>query len=345
MINPRLFDHYGIDTKKNLGIDRICPRPFDTVLIDSNGSCYVCECTAWLPQSIGNLQVMELQDLIDNSVHQQLKNSIRDGSYRYCNNNQCSYLLDDRPQTKFQSREPSAIKYIRLGLDSSCNLRCPSCRTQHHFLSGGRQLQNKKRIIDKIVKFVRGNTKTHIHIGSDGDPFASLVYRYFLRQIRDLKHVTVSVQTNGLLIKKMYIRNRPLFDKLTELNISIDGASRDTYETLRLNGRWSKIKENLDFVKQIKLQHKFKLIFHYVVQRTNYKEMTDMIHMSEQYDADKVWLNKITDWNTFSNFQWHDVTDPKNDLYDNYKEVLKHTRTVARTAGVKVEMPTLGHFE
>ena len=62
MINQRLFDHYSIDTTKNLrGVNR-CMRPFDTVLIDKRGSCYACECTAWLPQSIGNLQLKPLEE-------------------------------------------------------------------------------------------------------------------------------------------------------------------------------------------------------------------------------------------------------------------------------------------
>ena len=34
MINQRLFDHYDIDTGKDLHIHTRCPRPFDTVLID-----------------------------------------------------------------------------------------------------------------------------------------------------------------------------------------------------------------------------------------------------------------------------------------------------------------------
>ena len=64
MINQRLFDHYGIDTNKDLGIETRCPRPFDTVLVDKQGSCYACECTAWLPQSIGNLQIQPLAEIL-----------------------------------------------------------------------------------------------------------------------------------------------------------------------------------------------------------------------------------------------------------------------------------------
>jgi len=343
MINQRLFDHFSIDTTKNLGLRATCPRPFDTVLVDRNGSCFVCECSSWLPQSIGNLQISELGDLLNNATHAHLKQSIKDGTYRYCNEKHCSYLLDDRPQDKFKGETADRVKFIRLGLDDSCNLRCPSCRTQKIFLSSGVQLRRKMMIIDKLVNFITQNGDTHVHVGSDGDPFVSLVYRYFFRKIRPLENVTLSLQTNGLLIKKMYQRNRDIFDKLTELNVSIDGASQQTYESLRVGGNWSILRDNLEFLQSIKKDHRFKIVFHYVIQRANYTEMTDMVHMAEHFRADKVWLNKITDWNTMDNFPEHDVTNANNVSHLHYRSELMRVRGIANEVDVKVEMPTLGH--
>ena len=66
MINKRLFDRYSINTNKDLKIKNLCPRPKDTILIDKLGSCYACECTSWLPQSIGNLQIKTLEEIIGN---------------------------------------------------------------------------------------------------------------------------------------------------------------------------------------------------------------------------------------------------------------------------------------
>jgi len=198
-------------------------------------------------------------------------------------------------------------------------------------------------IIDKLVNFITQNGDTHVHVGSDGDPFVSLVYRYFFRKIRSLKNVTLSLQTNGLLIKKMYQRNRDIFDKLTELNVSIDGASQQTYESLRVGGKWSTLRDNLEFLQIRKKDHKFRIVFHYVIQRANYKEMTDMVRMAEHFRADKVWLNKITDWNTMDNFPEHDVTNVNNVSHLHYRSELMRVRGIADEVDVKVEMPTLGH--
>ena len=92
MINKRLFEHYGIDTRKDLKISQRCPRPYDTVLIDKMGSCYACECQSWLPQSIGNLQIKNLHEIIGSDMQKHLQSSIADGTYRYCNQHQCSYI-------------------------------------------------------------------------------------------------------------------------------------------------------------------------------------------------------------------------------------------------------------
>ena len=127
-INQRLFDHYGIDTTKDLKIKSRCPRPFDTVLIDKKGSCYACECQSWLPQSIGNLQVMDLSNILESNMRGRLQQSINQGSYRYCNNKQCSWLIG-QDFRYFKTEIPSRlIRNIRLAIDDSCNLRCPSCR-------------------------------------------------------------------------------------------------------------------------------------------------------------------------------------------------------------------------
>ena len=112
--NTRLFDHYGIDTTKNLNIHNHCPRPFDTILIDKNGSCYACECTSWLPQSIGNLQIKTLDEIIDSKMHTHLQNSMTDGTYRFCNEHQCPYIISN---TVEHITGGTNIKHLRLAID------------------------------------------------------------------------------------------------------------------------------------------------------------------------------------------------------------------------------------
>jgi len=314
VINSRLFDWYNIDINKNLNIKKRCPRPFDTVLIDKQGSCYLCECTSWLPQSVGNLQIKNLEEIIESNIAMELQQSILDNSYRYCNNKHCAYLLDYKGTDPWEFNEPvKQIKHIRLAVDDSCNLSCPSCRTKKIFYKNGGTFDKRIKLINKILKFLESQTHgIQVHIGSDGDPFASLVYRYFMLKTKHFQNLKYSIQTNGLLIKKNFHKFKHITDNLTQIGISIDGATKQTYENLRQGGVWEKIIENLEFLKTIK---NFKIHFHFVVQQKNYHEIEQFIDLGIKYNVDKIFFNRITDWNTLSNFNTHaiaDKTHPKN---------------------------------
>ncbi len=306
MINQRLFEHYRIDTSKDLKIQNRCPRPADTILIDKQGSCYACECQSWLPQSIGNLQVKPLDELFESATAGELRDSISDGSYRYCNNKQCSYI---RSGAVLHGR-PDRIQHLRLAIDDSCNLRCPSCRKGLIFHKEGSAYNLGVRLADRINEWLYSyEHPIQVHIGSDGDPFASHVYRHFMEQTPERGNIKYSILTNALMFKEFHTRVPNVIRNLNELGVSIDGATKDTYEKLRLGGKWDKINENLECIAELKQKHGFRFILHFVVQKDNYHEMESIIDLGEQYGADRVWLNKIEDWGTMDDFGtqniWH----------------------------------------
>jgi len=335
MINERLFQHYGIDTNKDLGIQNRCPRPFDTVLIDKQGSCYACECQSWLPQSIGNLQVKPLGEIIDDSaMRRHLQSSIEDGTYRYCNENQCSYLMSNAVLHGRSER----IQHLRLAIDDSCNLRCPSCRKGMVFHKEGSAYELGIRLADKINEWLYGYAHPiQVHIGSDGDPFASHVYRHFMEQTPERDNIKYSILTNGLMFREFHNRVPNVIGNLNELGVSIDGASQQTYEKLRLGGRWGKVLEGLECMAEQKHKHGFRFILHFVVQRDNYHEMDAIVDLGERYGADRVWLNKIEDWGTMPDFGTQDIWDTRE-----YQKHLDHlVARIHKRNDRFIECPTL----
>ena len=260
MINTRLFERYKIDTHKDLKIQNLCPRPKDTILIDKMGSCYACECTSWLPQSIGNLQVKSLDDIIGSDMHQHLQGSITDGTYRYCNEHQCSYIKSNA----VLHGQPDRIQHLRLAIDDSCNLRCPSCRKGMIFHKEGSAFNLGIRLADKINDWLHGHSHPiQVHIGSDGDPFASHVYRHFMEHTPERDNIKYSLLTNGLMFKEFHHRVPYVINNLQELGVSIDGATKETYEKLRLGGRWEKILEGLECMAEQKQKHGFRFCLLY----------------------------------------------------------------------------------
>ena len=306
MINQRLFDHHGIDTKKNLQIPQSCARPFDTVLIDRKGSCYACECASWLPQSIGNLQIQEFRDIVGSAMHKELQDSISDRSYKYCNQAQCSYLKSGR----FYEATEQNIKHLRLAIDDSCNLRCPSCRKGLIFHKEGSAYNLGIRLADKINDWLYNyEHPIQVHIGSDGDPFASHVYRHFMEQTPQRDNIKYSILTNGLMFREFYNTVPHVINNLQELGVSIDGASKETYEKLRLGGRWEKILEGLECMTELKKKYNFRFSLHMVVQQENWHEVESMLELGRTYNVDRIYFNKIEDWNTGIDFESQTFTE------------------------------------
>ena len=316
MINKRLFDHYNINTEKNLRIVPVCSRPFDTLLIDKQGSCYACECTAWLPQSVGNIQIQEIDDILESATRKQLQDSVSNGRYNYCNSKLCGYLKRGIPACNTTN-----TFNIRLAIDDSCNLSCPSCRTDKIFVSRGNVLARKKKWVDKIINWIIKQEKhIRVTIGSDGDPFASLIYRYFMTRMQMLKphNVTFNLQTNGLLLSKMYHRHEYIFNNLEVLNISVDGATRETYETLRRGGSWTQIQHNLRFISS--RTRRYDVALHMVVQQSNWREMLMMYKWHQHLGFNEMHFSLIQDWNTGANLDTQFTKEPE------YKKAFEYLR-------------------
>ena len=343
MINKRLFEQYSIDVNKNLQIQKRCPRPFDTVLIDKQGSCYACECQSWLPQSIGNLQIQELSEILQSKMAQHLQSSITDKTYRYCNNKQCSWLLDKKPPKWKIDIPQRRIKHLRLAIDDSCNLRCPSCRKNMIFHKEGSAYNLGIKLADRINEWLYDyEHPIQVHIGSDGDPFASHVYRHFMEQTPERDNIKYSILTNALMFKEFHKKVPYVISNLKELGVSIDGATKNTYEKLRLGGKWEKINDNLECISRLKEQHDFRFILHFVVQEGNYHEMEDIILLGKKYNADRVWLNKMEDWNVWPNFEERDIFRSSHPLHGDYRRRLKQIETyLGFEKNPIVEIPTL----
>ena len=316
MIDKRQFEFYNINTEKNLRIDSVCSRPFDTLLIDKQGSCYACECTAWLPQSVGNIHLQSMEEILGSAKRKHLQQSVSNGRYNYCNSKLCGYI-----KRGVMACEARDTFNIRLAVDDSCNLSCPSCRPERIFVSRGSKLSKKKKWLDKIIDWIVSQSRhIRVTIGSDGDPFASLIYRYFMTRMQMLKphNVTFNLQTNGLLLSKMYHRHEYIFNNLEVLNISVDGATRETYETLRRGGSWTQIQHNLRFISS--RTRRYDAALHMVVQQSNWREMLMMYKWHQHLAFNEMHFSLIQDWNTGANLDTQFTKEPE------YKKAFEYLR-------------------
>lgn len=326
---------------------RFCPRPFEVLVSGQStrwnettnlteqvvGSTYLCDCAAWLPPVMGNIIEADSPDVVWNSDQaQEIRRSILDGDYSYCSRTLCPAIMNDAlPRTTditsprlrriIERREtvlPDGPRLVALGHDTSCNLACPTCRPGL-IMADRSQNEHFDRARDRVILPLLRDRHVGLHLTYWGDPFASRHYRSILDALRKPEYdgVKLYLLTNGLgLTRDTWAAMPHLAEKIVQLAVSVDAATKETYENVRRPGKWEVIHENLiaigefskagafrrnrfaggeqsvfsDLLLDAETPVSFALAF--VVQSTNFREMPAFVKLAEEVGADVVLFEK-----------------------------------------------------
>jgi radical SAM protein with 4Fe4S-binding SPASM domain len=293
-----------------------CRRAFDHAQLLDNGEVSPC-CPPWVNHySLGNINEQSYEEIWNGEKAQKFRESILDGSYKYCNAKSCPHLgpkthcvgtIEDHIRGRVHedimndmldektviSHGPHEIQFCN---DRSCNLSCPSCRRGVIMVSG----KEKQKLLDMQTKFQADFLKDadRFTITGSGDAFASPIFRKFLQtftkeQAPKLRHI--NVLTNGLLLKKhWHTLSDYSKEKIEYISVSIDASTPETYAINRRGGDWDLLHENLKFIQRLKLDKKI-LEFQasFVVQDNNFHEIKDFVLMCESYGVTHIQLQII----------------------------------------------------
>ena len=274
----------------------VCLHPFKYMDVQSGGKLYMC-CPSWLPNDLtqgGKLSITEgwNSELADN-----IRDSVTDGSYSYCNHNLCpdlsNILKNNKPNKKssfvlkedFVRPESPSPEQILFGQDRSCNLKCPSCRFD---LIPNSKLQSEEHIQKQNIQSqIEDNFSESIKIISltgSGDPIYSKLYRSYLQNFDVSKYPNlkeIHIITNGVLLDQKMWESFACKDYITLIDISFDAGTKNTYENItRLGGDWDKLTNNLKFLANLQDGRERAINLSYVVTQYNYKEMHELVTMA-----------------------------------------------------------------
>lgn len=327
--NVWIKDTQGLDYKKPDLKGRYCNKLFTWLEVDMHGRCWMC-CPSWLPYNIGNILEDSIEDIWNGPKAQELRKQIFSGDWHYCQASFCPVIQSDNLPTiddvldgrqsahDFEKQmlqnktvtAPVLPTYINFSNDESCNLKCPSCRTTKLLYTSGSLYDKRKAINDKMIEaFLTTPTDRHfgIFVTGSGDPWASKIYRDMLYNLdgKDFPNLSISMQTNGVMYTpKLWDRIHRIHPNLRDCRISFDAATRDTYEgKTRLNGDWNLLLSNCEFLdSQQEKYSSFNIIYDFVVQYDNYKEMKQYIELvKERFPNHKqIAFSMVSDWGTWS---------------------------------------------
>jgi hypothetical protein len=321
--------------------DLVCLKPFYWLDAQPQGECYVC-CPAWLSKSIGNLTPpgATVESVWNSEAAQEIRKSILDGSFRHCDRNLCpelqhpmyhvvrkSELPDDEVGAAIRAGKtslPYRPKRLNLSYDRSCNLACPSCRTDF-YSARGEELISVRNIQDKIVA-ESANDVVWISVTGSGDPFGSSTFRKLLARINrgsfpNLKQI--HLHTNAQLWTPEVWNGFPaLKDFLISAEISIDAADAPTYASNRKGGNWERLVKNLEFIKSLQLAN---VTLSFVVQANNYAQMPRFAEMGRALGF-RVYFGQLVNWGTYedADFESRAVSRPKHPEHAALLKTLSH---------------------
>ena len=338
---------FNLFAKKSLQ-GRYCLSPFVEIEVTTSGRVRMCGCKAWMPRTVGDLTTHSLEEILASEWAQRIRQSIIDGTYQYCNENTCGILQNNRLNE--YDTVPSDVKplladasrfnlphWITIQGDNTCNLSCPSCRTQVIKPSPDQVAQRERlgRIIVDNLLPKASDQKFVIHVSTSGEVFASDLLLNLLSGIDldRLPNFELCLQTNALLATKKWHRIQHLERALNFVMVSIDAATAQTYETVRRGGTWQQLVTSMEFLAEKKQQFGFELRTRMVVQNQNFQEILQFYEFSQGFDVDRVEYSQLTDWNTWSKeeFRKHNVLDP---AHINYQQATRELEKVRNLPGV-----------
>ena len=325
------------NTKYRPGV--FCRVPFEYAEIDIHGDVYIC-CPRRITKCIGNLHKNTFFEVWNSDAAQAIRKSIFDGTYKYCVEEYCVYLMkntlpkeedicDEYLEGIISTRQTAlkkGPKILNLGYDNSCNLSCPSCRSKTIVLPKSANTRMLK-LQDKLME-VMDNAEDVI-LSGHGDPFASPVYRKLMQSIDliNFPQLKIKLITNGLLLtEKAWSKIENVHDALTEINVSIDAATEKTYSILRRGGNFNKLMRNMSFLAGLRQEGKIKFLrISFVVQKLNYNEMKSFVEMGLRHNCDHIVFSKISNWGTYGKEEFRDIAihNPGHPEHHEFLEYLK----------------------
>lgn len=290
-----------------------------------------CCCTTFVKQNLDNIMEKSVNDLWNSAVHKIMCLSTENRTYSFCDKSMCPLFVEKRLTEENGLERPyrqmaPVPEVLALGHDASCNLACVTCRRELCFAKG-EELEEVNKVTDKIKKDYLPACRFLILAG-DGEVFASPAYREIYESAA-CNPGYIRLLSNGMLFTPAnWERFRQHKTGKIMLTVSIDAASKETYERIRRRGNFDILRKNMKFAAALRKKGEmcyFRMNF--VVQRDNYLEMIPFVQWGEKLGVDEVFFTKILNWGTYTAEEFArismmepDAVTPKAEL----REVLNH---------------------
>lgn len=311
---------------------KTCNHPVSDCEIGTEGRVFVC-CPSYLPTSVGNIfTAKSIDEIVHSKIAIQIRNSIKKQDFRFCRWLHCkeidSLMSVESPKVK---NDIYPIDF-RLSYDTSCNLWCVTCRKEKITIKGEQReimLKATENLVIPMLKKARSVT-----MNGYGDVFASKPCRQVLHQVnrKGNPELQINFITNAVLFtEEEWQKFQNIHEMVGTMRVSIDAASKATYDKIRLGGDWDVLLKNLKFLSRLRDEGVIKrFIICFVYQRENFREMAEFAQLGKEIKCDLVIFDALLNWNTYADEELaaRSVHYPTNPLHSEFLQELERIRIV-----------------
>lgn len=316
---------------------KYCGRPWTHMYVGPDGVVKNCSWIKFPVGNLGNLVDSTVEELWNGEKITQIRESIVDGSYKYCDEESCPLLCNDSlPDLSEEElienvKEDSLNNFpteFNLAYDYVCNHACPTCRSE--VFTPDKVYKNK---IEKIESEIQPYLKnaTLIMACGNGDLFASRSMLDMLSDVQpDDENCTILLETNGSLLKKKWDKVKHFEKYKIHAVVTPNSYIESTYT--ELTGGIDSYKETMDslkFLSKLRLDNKVaKIKLNMVVQDTNFREIPSFVDKSiNEFNADIVQLKPVLRWWRLSeedeDYNKRNIRSPLHPSHEEFIEIME----------------------
>jgi len=232
-----------------------------------------------------------------------------------------SSLTDPQPENQVQAAfkgntcdDYAAPLFIPWQLNSACNLGCLHCceeagRSMPDEMTKNEALDFCKQVVELDIPYMAI---------SGGEPLTCPHLFDVCRFIRD-NNISLKIETNGELIDDEFARRLAEL-KLRSVQVSLDGATPETHEKLRVGGDWKKAVAACKYL----VQHGVNTEIVFVPTKFNIHEISDVIDLAYSMGVYGIYTGKIMQIGRAAK-NW-DILCPSDEEYEEFSKVLREKK-------------------
>ena len=314
--------------------EHLCHAPFNNMYFNSLGEVAMCWLTFKDPPKYSSTN--SIRDIWFGEEFNKVRESIKSENLDY----KCSTCKKNLQRGNFVNVLSKAydIDYpiteypniMEFELTNTCNLECTMCSG----LLSSSIRKNRENLppikehygdefVEELKEFIPHLKEARFN---GGEPFMIKIYYKIWDAILEINpDIKITIATNGTVLSgkvKDYL-SRGNF----HLNISIDGFSKEVYESIRVNGNHERLHQNFEWFRNYCAENDRTLCVMINPMRQNWWEMPDFLNWCNEKDV-HLWFNSII--HPEDQALWSLSSQELENVYEQLKNATIHSNTNTR---------------